>query len=422
MQEPYRYETLPLDTPDDDPRWKAYADVFRAGFLDRRPSEAGVVTYRGCRRADSSVMGMVTAEGPGIEGRGIAGAFVSAGNTVNDGRGLVGVEIINTIAVRPSHRRRGILTEMMRQHLDAALAQRRALAVLTASEGTIYGRYGFGIASRSAKIAVDTTKFAFAPGVEVSRGVVEFVDPSFLEPHFERIREAHQARHRGAVGVQEAHRLYMTGKWDGAEEGPSRALRAAVHFGDDGTPDGYAVFKHQGWDSTPITTQVVQLCAPDPAVQRALWLALANTDLVERLTYESSYPHDPLPASLVDSRAVQLQETSDDTWLRILDLPGAAAGRGFDHDGAVVVDVADAAGYCAGTWRLSAEGGVGSAVSTDSPSGVRLDVATLAMLWFGDRTAMELARAGRITGSAQDILALSTLMATHEPPVNLAWF
>ena len=422
MQEPYRYETLPLDTPDEDPRWAEYLDIFRLGFLDKRASAEGLGIYRRSRRADRSTLGMVTTEGPGLEGRRPVGAFVSAPFTLNDGAGLVDALVINTIAVRPSHRRRGILSAMMRAHLDAAIADGTALAVLTASEATIYGRFGFGVATRTPTIEVDTARMRFRDDVAVAPGSVEFVDPSFLVPHHERIRLAHQARYRGAGGIQEAHRLVDTGAWDTEEESASRALRAVVHFDSGGVPDGFATFKHDGWDNSPINTTVRMLCSPDPAVDRALWQALAATDLVERLTYGMSHPAEPLRAALADPWAVKQKDAGDAVWLRVLDLPRAVAGRGFEGDGEVVVSLTDALGYCAGTWRLSVQGGHGTAVPSTSDAEVSLDVSTLARIWLGDRSASELAWAGLVRGSSEDVARLSRIFATVEPPVNLAKF
>lgn len=422
VQEPYRYETLPLDTPDEDPRWAEYLDVFRLGFLDKRASSEGVETYRRCRRADRAMLGMVTTQGPGLVGRTPVGAFVSAPFSLNDGAGPVAAVVINTIAVRPSHRRRGILATMMRVHLDAALADGVALALLTASEATIYDRFGFGVANRSPSIEVDTHRLRFRDDVEIAAGSVEFVEPSFLEPHIDRIRSAHQQRYRGAGGIQEVHRLTDTGAWDTSEEGPSRSLRAVVHFDADGVPDGFATYKNDGWGDSPISTSVAMLCSPDPAIDRALWHALATTDLIDRLTYQMSHPADPLRAAITDPWAVRQINAGDAMWLRILDLPSAVAGRGFEGDGEVVLAVSDAMGYCAGTWLISVRDGCGVAVpSTDDP-GISLDISSLARIWLGDRSASELAWAGLVRGSRNDVARLSRIFATAEPPVNLAKF
>lgn len=416
MISPYRYDVLPLDTADDDPRWVEYVDVFRAGFLDSWASPAGVATFRAHRRHENATLGFMAVEGQSAHT--MAGAFNSAIGSLNVGT-LQPVLIVNSIAVRPEHRRNGLLRDMMRIHLDAARGQGVALATLTASEATIYGRFGFGVALRREAVHVDTRRFGFHDGVPVAEGRIEFVRPSFLEPHLARIAEAHQRRYRGALAPQHAHHLIATGLWDSNEQGPAKNLRAVAHFGADGEPDGFAVFKHKGWDSTPITTQVDVVVAAEPAVERALWRALAGLDLVERLSYPLSHPGDPLPMALADKWAVKVDEADDFNWLRILDLPAATAQRTFEADGSVVVEVNDPMGYCAGTWRIDVEDGVGAASPADGPADAVLGVDALAAMWLGDRTAAELALAGRVHGDG--VAKLSRLFQTGESPINLWW-
>ncbi|RMB60137.1 GNAT family N-acetyltransferase [Tessaracoccus antarcticus] len=422
MHEPYRYEVLPLDTPDEDPRWAAYLDIFDFGFLDRRSADASVETYRTHRRRDRATLGMVTTVGPGLAGRQPVGAFASAPFTLNAGAGIVDCLVINTIAVSPSHRRRGLLTEMMRLHMGDARDRGLGCAVLSASEATIYGRYGFGVATRQMDLSIDTARFHVRDDVDVAEGHIEFVHPLFLQPHFDRITLAHQSRYRGAHGRVHGHYLLHTGAWDRADEGPSRSLRAAVHFDADGVPDGFAIFKHKGWESSPVTAEVVQVCSPHPSVDRALWRCLASIDLVERLTYGSSHPGDPLPLALKDPWSVKVTGGDDAVWLRLLDLAVATRQRGFDADGDVTFRVIDPLGWCEGTWRLRADGGRGTVERSDATPAITLGVDALATLWLGDRTAETLALAGRVTGDPDAIRAFSRVFATDLPPVNLARF
>lgn len=422
MDEKYRFEELPLDTPDSDPRWEAYQDVFSFGFMGRRANEASLKTFREQARGDHSAMDMVTASGPGIDGRQPIAAFTSAALTMNSGAGIVDCLVVQGIAVRPSHRRNGLLKRMMRHRLDEAREEGMGCAVLSVSEGSIYARFGFGIVNRQTDIEVNTAQFRMRDDVHVAPGAIEFVHPSFLEGHFERISLAHQERYRGAHGRLQGHRLGFTGIWDRKEEGPSRSLRAVVHFDDNNQPDGFAVFRHQGWDSTPVTTDVLQVCSPDPAIDRALWQALADIDLVEKLTYEFSYYGDPLPLSLVDPRAVSAKNSSDSIWLRILDLPLATSERGFESDGSVVLQVQDSMGYCEGTWRIAVSNGRGRAEPSQEEPEVSLGVDTLASMWFGDRTAATLASAGLMEGDPSSVATLSQMFATSQAPVNLSSF
>src|SRR4051812_14321753 len=51
------------------------------------------------------------------------------------------------VGVAPTHRRRGVLRAMMRAHLDDAHERGEPIAALWASEETIYGRFGYGVAA-----------------------------------------------------------------------------------------------------------------------------------------------------------------------------------------------------------------------------------------------------------------------------------
>ena len=58
---------------------------------------------------------------------------------------------VTLVGVHPSHRRRGILRELMRRQLDDAHERGEAVAVLWASEAAIYGRFGYGMATTSVR-------------------------------------------------------------------------------------------------------------------------------------------------------------------------------------------------------------------------------------------------------------------------------
>src|SRR5918992_85060 len=68
--------------------------------------------------------------------------------------------------VLPTHRRRGILTQMMRRQPDDIRAKREPIAILWASEGNIYGRFGYGVATIIASIHADRDRAVFADTVE----------------------------------------------------------------------------------------------------------------------------------------------------------------------------------------------------------------------------------------------------------------
>jgi Predicted acetyltransferase involved in intracellular survival and related acetyltransferases len=66
----------------------------------------------------------------------------------------VGAAGVTVVGVLPTHRRRGILSQLMRAQLSDAHARGEETAYLWASEGTIYGRFGYGLASRVGKMTL----------------------------------------------------------------------------------------------------------------------------------------------------------------------------------------------------------------------------------------------------------------------------
>ena len=392
-------------------------------FLEGRTSDDGVAAFRRHRRADGATLGMVTTEGPGLEGRQVAAGLVWAPIRVNTGGNIVPVMAINTVAVRPTHRRRGLMRMMMDHHLRRARAEGFALAALSASEATIYGRFGFGVATRHVGWKIDTRCFAIRPDVVVAPGSLELADPPLDKNIFERLSAGHQLTHRGAFSALGMHLAKADGTWDFDEQGPSRKLRYLLHFDDSGTPDGFAEFKHGGFENkqsdSPAPTAILSVCSPSPEIDRALWQGLASFDLVEKLTYESAAPDDPLPSSLVDPWAIKQNVIRDGIWLRILDLEKAVADRGFESDGHVVIKVVDSMGFCEGAWCITVREGRGEAARTSLSPAVELGVDSLARLWFGDVTAVQLARSGLIHGSPGSVQKLSRLFATAFRPVNL---
>ncbi|MDI5939955.1 GNAT family N-acetyltransferase, partial [Micromonospora sp. DH15] len=66
---------------------------------------------------------------------------------------------VTMVAVLPTHRRRGLLTRLMRRQLrEVRDAGREPVAVLWASEGRIYPRFGYGLAAQQLAVECTTTE------------------------------------------------------------------------------------------------------------------------------------------------------------------------------------------------------------------------------------------------------------------------
>src|SRR5215472_642575 len=94
------------------------------------------------------------------------------------GGAVVPAEGITSVGVVPDHRRRGLLSRMMRTSLDNAVARGRGLAALIASEYRIYGRFGFGPATSAAEYEIDVRR---AGGIRVPGAETAHVKPASLD-------------------------------------------------------------------------------------------------------------------------------------------------------------------------------------------------------------------------------------------------
>ena len=96
-----------------------------------------------------------------FDGDQMVGTLASIPTPMTVPRGRVASVVLSFVSARPTHRRRGILTELMRQHLDQIKEIREPSATLHASESSIYGRFGYGIASHSEALTIERTHAQF---------------------------------------------------------------------------------------------------------------------------------------------------------------------------------------------------------------------------------------------------------------------
>src|SRR5688500_9790616 len=96
---------------------------------------------------------------------------------------------VTMVGVHPTHRRRGINTGMMQVVLDQAAERGEPLAALFASEGAIYGRFGYGLAGLLGEFQAESARMAFVRGYEPV-GRVELVSKEEALPLIDEIYDA----------------------------------------------------------------------------------------------------------------------------------------------------------------------------------------------------------------------------------------
>ena len=319
---------------------------------------------------------------------------------------------VTWVAVMPSHRRKGILTQLMRRELDDIHERGEPLAVLWASEAAIYGRFGYGIAAPTVQMDADKSRFAFRddPGPQGRARMVELDDA--LEPCM-RIYDQVRTRIPGFTARSrewwQTYRLADPEQW---RRGGSPKYVAVVEL--DGEPEAYAIYRiKQEWEGGVSNSQVklVETLAATSTAERELWRFVFGIDLMARIQGRQD-PGSPLFLMVVDPRSLNLR-VSEGLWLRLVDVEAALAGRSYATDDEVVLDVRDE--FCpwnAGRCRVGRD-----VARTDDAAELELDVADLASAYLGAFSFSYLAAADRVHELKDGALARAdALFRTPRPP------
>lgn len=307
---------------------------------------------------------------------------------------------VTVVAVLPSHRRRGLLRRMMDAQLRDVRERGEPIAALWASEETIYGRFGYGLASLSHNI--DAERHSVGVRRELPReGSVRLVAHDEALAAFPRLYER-VARTRPGMIVR-SRDWWAVRRLDdrpGERRGAGPLVRALLER--DGKPVGYALYRLFQEGSTPEswakTIRVVEALGVDDAATRDIWRFVFEIDWTDRVAAYLLPVDHPLPL-LVD-RVNKLRLTVwDALWLRVVDVPGALAGRGYGSPGPVTIEVVSDPHFPdnVGSWTL-AEGEVRRGRRR---ADVRLPVDALGSAFLGGISFRALAGAGRAEEGAR---------------------
>ena len=332
------------------------------------------------------------------------------------GGAVLPLAAVTRVGVRADRTRRGLLTALMRAQLDDLRARGDVLALLWATESAIYGRYGYGVATRARSVRVTASRAALRPEAPAG-GTVRLLERDEIVPVLSAVHDALALRRPGGIT--------RTPGWWEVGRGPARRRPPAR-----GGPRAHrrAAATASPWPSRTATASagtldgtlhVDDLHAADTAAAAGLWRFLLGVDLITHV--EAAVPlDDPLDLLLADPRHALVTGVADETWLRLVDVPAALAARTFAAGAAVPVLLAVHDPLLpdnAGVYRIAAEGAerVGPLGACDPE--LSCDVAALAMAYLGDRSPSALAATGWWT--AHDPAALpraDALFATDVAP------
>lgn len=343
--------------------------------------------------------------------------------------GIAGAGGVTFVGVLPSHRRRGILSAMMRHQLADITARGEAIAALFASESGIYGRYGYGCASGQLRLTIRRGEGALSPalagGASTGQGPVRLraAQPTDLRAELAKVYDSALPHRPGMMARDQRWWQSILADPEFSRRGmsPLKCLLA----GDESGPRGYALYRTKpDWaeDGLPSgSLSLRELIAADPAATAALWTDLLTRDLIGEVVARQRPVDDPLLDMLADRRRARAYLT-DGLWIRLTDVPAALCQRRYSCATDVVIEVIDEVLPAnAGRWRLQcpgpADGGTASCKRTTAAADIVLPVAALGAGYLGGARLAALAAAGVVTERNEGTLArLSAAMYSDPAP------
>ncbi|MDO9334720.1 MAG: GNAT family N-acetyltransferase [Dehalococcoidales bacterium] len=315
----------------------------------------------------------------------------------------VAVSGITMVGSQPAYHRRGYLRRIMTKHFESMHEKgESAIAILWASWAAIYQRYGYGVVS---------TRFSY------------FIEPRYVQFAFPHringsLRESGEQELERMVELYRKFRENRTGylhrskpMWDNsvlATAPPGGSLNRIV-YEENGTPSGYIVFVTlpQPGDIIPGHRILIRdLIWLNSTAYRAIWENLATLDLIAEINWQRAPSDDPLMHLLLEPR--RLRATAVDCLLgRIVDVSSALTQRGYQEEGKLTFSLIDnVCKWNNGGWKLEVSAQGSKVTRTRQSPQVTMPVSTLALLAFGQISATEAARMGRLDAQKTDMLPI----------------
>ena len=333
---------------------------------------------------------------------------------------------VTAIGIHPTHRRRGLLTQMMEELLADCRRQGEPVAGLIASESVIYGRFGFGLATMSAEYEVDSARSAFRPAARPADQEIRLVD--------------HAEAAKVLPGLFDAGRTCRAGEPNRTPEFWEEVLADLPEHRHGASALSFAVCDHgyasyrAGQDADVLRGQrvaiaVEEIRASSADAEAALWRFVLDLDLIGSVTFRRRPVDEPVRWRLADPRQLRTVAIDDRLYLRVLDVPATLCSRGYGTEGRITLELlpADVGGEdpAVGTWVLEAgpQGAECRRAREGERPDLRMNVTTLGSIYLGGFAASTLASAGLVEELTPSSLGTADrLFAATPAPLTVTGF
>ena len=324
---------------------------------------------------------------------------------------------VTMVSVLPTHRRQGILTNLMRAQLEHARDCGDPMAALWASESGIYGRFGYGLAAETVDLKIERSRavFAFTPEMPGQLRMIAADEARESWPAF------HDAVRTRTPGMMPRSQPWWSGRVfrDPLESRGGFTAQQYVNYEVDGELRGYIRYRRKmDWpDGLPGgTTQVEELMALTNDAYAALWQYAFALDLMSTVVADHRPADEPLFWMLADPRRLHRYAT-DGLWLRPLDIERCLAARSYAFEHATVIQVVDDfLPGVGGTFLLTGGPDGATCTRTGRAAEISLNVADLGAVYLGGVKFTTLARAGRVHGEADALRPADAMFSWPASP------
>jgi predicted acetyltransferase len=405
------------------PSWEPAPAAWHGGAGAWPPPNAPATTDQLEAYADEVVAEGFRSQAAFADGKIVGGSALLSLQLTVPGLRQIPIGGVTSTGVIATHRRRGLLRAMMAAMFADARDHGEFVVGLSASEGSIYGRFGFSPATLRARWELERAQAEF---LEASppEGTLELIDAEAARNAWPVLHERARRHRVGEISAQ-------SGQWAGLNDAPNGTdgpLRFVIHRDAHGIIDGIADYRLP-WsaDESMAGTVVVEAFeATGVAAYSAIWRLLSDFDLTRRVVAAGRPSDEPLRWMLRNPRALRVTRSSDNLWVRILDVVAALQARTYGAEGALTLAIA-ADAMCpenTGVWRLEASGGGGVCGRADvADPDVTMDINALGSLYLGGASPGTLAAAGRITQHRAGAVAMMARLFAGDPaPFNSIGF
>lgn len=320
---------------------------------------------------------------------------------------------VTWVAVAPTHRRQGLLTRLMDDLHDDIDGRDEPIAMLTASEGGIYERFGYGVASYLRVVEIDRRRVQVRPELRPPEGAVRMttLDDHALPEIFDRYRKQR---------IGEIDRTPATDALAKAHHGAG--VSVAIHA------DGFASWKvKQNWNAGHPAHEltILDMVAITPAAHAALWHTVLSVDLVGPVgAYRAVALDDSLPYIVDDQRAIRTTNVNDMLWLNLRDIGAALRARtyGVVDDMVIEVDLSDRGEPGSERWRIIGGPDGAEARKVRTRPDLSMDRAALGAIYLGGVRPSTLARVGRIAARSEALRRADAFFMAERLPHCITGF